>query len=68
MSLILLRYITTGGLDDEEKLPVGVFVKRKHMVQLTLQQLIEMKRVASPEPATNTRSRVVLHMKFNQGL
>jgi hypothetical protein len=44
-------------------LPVGVFVKRQHMVLLTVKQLVELKAIV----ITNENTRLVLHMKFNQG-
>ena len=60
LHLNLYRFIKAG---NKETLPVGVFVKRRQMVLLTLKQLMELKKVCIKD----TDTRVILHMKFNQG-
>ena len=54
--LNLYRFIKAG---NKETLPVGVFVKRRQMVLLTLKQLMELKKVCIKD----TDTRVILHMK-----
>ena len=61
-SILTSRYIETA----DGQIPVGVFLRRTHVVKATLKQLLELKAVHVPDDPAVTR--VVLHMTYNQGM